>query len=83
MASLTEQCSDGTWIFRGEPTDGYTLQPKAGRFGTGRGAALKKPYDPLKEEEALELFKRQARPYISHSPASALEWLAIAQHHGM
>lgn len=83
LASLLEQCSSGTWIFRGEPKAGYVLQPRAGRFGTERGSALKKPYDPRKEREALDIFKRQARPHLGHSPTSALEWLAIAQHHGM
>jgi hypothetical protein len=82
-ASLIEQCSDGTWIFRGEPSTKYTLQPKAGRVGRQRGAARKKPYDPRQERTALGLFKRQARPYLGHSPTSDLEWLAIAQHHGM
>ena len=28
-------------------------------------------------------FKRAARPYLSHEPKSELEWLAIAQHHGL
>jgi hypothetical protein len=26
---------------------------------------------------------RQARPHLGHTPSSDLEWLAIAQHHGM
>ncbi|MDP2247564.1 MAG: FRG domain-containing protein, partial [Nitrosomonadales bacterium] len=32
---------------------------------------------------ALHLFKLQARPYIGHAPTTEIEWLAIAQHHGM
>lgn len=83
LASLIELCSDGSWIFRGEPSVGYTLQPKAGRVGTQRGAARRKVYDPRQEKAALDLFKRQARPYLGHSPSSDMEWLAIAQHHGM
>lgn len=59
------------------------LLPKAGRVGSYRGAARKKPYSVADERTALEAFKRQAPPYVSHTPASDLEWLAIAQHHGM
>jgi len=83
LAQLTEACADGTWIFRGEGTAGYPLLAKAGREGSYRGAARKKPYKLADEIEALELFKRQARPHLGHTPASDLEWLAIAQHHGM
>lgn len=83
LASMIEQCSDGTWVFRGEPSADHTLQPKAGRVGSYRGAARKTAYDPREEKAALELFKLQARPYLGHSPASEMEWLAIAQHHGM
>src|SRR5437016_2641637 len=83
LAQLIAKHSNGRWIFRGEPRADYQLQPKAGRVGPHRGAARKKPYDPRQEQSALELFKLQARPYLGHSPASELEWLAIAQHHGM
>ena len=48
-----------------------------------RGAARKRPYASADEQTALELLKRQARPYLTHTPATDLEWLAIAQHHGM
>lgn len=59
------------------------LKPKAGRVGHYRGAARKPDYDPTHERNALELLKRQARPYLAHTPSTDLEWLAIAQHHGM
>jgi len=83
LARIAESCADGTWIFRGEGTAGYPLVAKAGREGHYRGAARKKPYKLADEREALELFKRQARPHLGHTPSSDLEWLAIAQHHGM
>jgi FRG domain len=83
LAQLAELCADGTWIFRGEGTAGYPLIAKAGREGRYRGAARKKPYKLADEKQALESFKRQARPHLNHTPASDLEWLAIAQHHGM
>jgi len=59
------------------------LRPKAGRVGSEKGAARKTPYRAKDEERALDDFMRQARPYLGHTPSSALEWLAIAQHHGM
>lgn len=83
LAKLIEDCSDGTWIFRGEDRIFGTLQPKAGRVSSGRDSARKKPYNPTHEKCALDLFKKQARPHLGHTPSSEIEWLAIAQHHGM
>lgn len=83
LARLIEKCAEGRWLFRGESNDGYDLKPKAGRVGGTRGAARRHPYNPTDERHALDLFKRQARPHLGHSPNSDLEWLAIAQHHGM
>lgn len=76
LASLIESNSDGTWIFRGETQSFQTLKPRAGR-------TQKTEYSQASEEKSLDLFKKQARPYLGHSPSSDLEWLAIAQHHGM
>lgn len=83
LASRAAQCANGSWIFRGEGSRSYELKPKAGRVGANKNAPRKKPHDIAHERAALELFKRQARPYLSHSPSSDIEWLAIAQHHGM
>ena len=83
LAELVEHHADGRWIFRGEPTEGRALRPAAGRVGREIGAARKKPYDEQHEVEALRLFKREVRPHLGHQPESDLEWLAIAQHHGM
>jgi hypothetical protein len=62
---------------------GNRLRPKAGRAGDFKDAARKRAYDQSDEIAALELFKRQARPYLAHDPATDVEWLAVAQHHGM
>lgn len=59
------------------------MRPKAGRTGPHKGSARKTAYDRRDEKKALEDFKRQARPYLGHSPTHDVEWLAIAQHHGM
>lgn len=83
LAGAIEAHSDGAWLFRGEAATGHPLLPKAGRVGAYKGAARKKPYDAADEKRALEALKRQARPYLQHNPISDVEWLAIAQHHGM
>ena len=83
LAALIEQCAKENWIFRGEDRCHEALLPKAGRVGQARGSARKKPYNENHEMAALKMFKRQARPYVLHQPASDMEWLAIAQHHGM
>ena len=87
---LAAACADGKWIFRGESLlldDGHMLRepmrPAAGRVGQERRAARKLPHDTRHEELALAEFMRQARPHLGHEPHTPLEWLAIAQHHGM
>ncbi len=52
-------------------------------MGIEKDTARKKPFDVKHEIAALDQFKRSARPYITHTPATDIEWLAIAQHHGM
>lgn len=90
LAELVAACSSGRWIFRGETVairDNQLvcepLRPKAGRIGSQKGSARKAPYNVQDEERALDDFMRQARPHLGHTPSSPLEWLAIAQHHGM
>ena len=78
LALCAERCSNERWIFRGENSITYELKPKAGRVGQYKRAPRKKPHEIAHEREALELFKRQARPYLTHSPSSDIEWLAIA-----
>lgn len=83
LAELIEEHADAPWIFRGQSADDIPLRPKAGRVGGEHGTARKKPYDPHHEIEALRLFKREAQPYLGHRPETDMEWLAIAEHHGM
>ena len=83
LAELLESHADGKWIFRGETDTGDPLKPTAGRVGRAIGSARKKPYVKAHEVEALEQFKREVRPHLNHRPENDLEWLAIAQHHGM
>lgn len=79
VAQLAEEYRDTNWIFRGETKVGRPLIPKIGRQETRRNLE----YDLKDEKMMLERFKDRSRPYISKTPESELEWLALAQHHGM
>lgn len=88
LAELLESSARQRWIFRGESWEpgkenDRKLAPKAGRVSSDIGSARKVEYRPRDEIKALELFKRQAHPYLSHQPRMDIEWLSIAQHHGM
>lgn len=76
------------FIFRGQSDD---LPLKAGVFRNDaqkypRGGGFKE-YNPEtdlhREKELLELFKKQALPFLSFQPRNEFEWLAVAQHHGL
>jgi hypothetical protein len=76
---------DGKWIFRGVSQSTHDLIPKIGRPESrkGKGGGNNLPYDRLEEKKMIREFVRSAGPYVKHIPASQLEWLALAQHHGM
>lgn len=75
----------GAWVFRGLRQSDYALKPKIGRDDTRRmlGMGAKLPYDPEGEERLIRHFIRSAAPYVRNVPKSKLEWLALAQHHGL
>lgn len=92
LADLAEQFTMGTtttirenWIFRGVENKTHDLTPKVGRPGTWRKWPTGDPgeYDPDIEHTAVARFKREVSPHLNLQPASALEWLSVAQHHGM
>lgn len=71
------------WIFRGEPSTTFELRPAAGREGLEQEARRKTRYNVDDERAALKRFRNDARPYVAYADYSDLEWLAVAQHHGM
>lgn len=78
VLTLLEQNSDGLFIYRGEDSAEYTLRPKLGRSST----------DDFAEWSDVELtlfqtFKRKSVPHLTTRPRSELQWLALAQHHGL
>jgi hypothetical protein len=84
LAKLAEELAGGDWIFRGESSDSNPLRPGAGRLSHDR-AGRQHTVSHAEECAALERFKNDALPYLNYRPDRAhdLEWLAIAQHHGM
>lgn len=76
---------DGKWLFRGVRESTYQLIPKIGRPESRKkvGSGEHLPYDRAAEDTMIRHFVRSAAPYVKHVPASRLEWLALAQHHGM
>jgi hypothetical protein len=73
------------WLFRGVVDCTYELLPKIGRAGARKNpkSGNDVPYSQDYEEELLDCFIREARPYLSFVPETKLDWLAVAQHHGM
>ena len=80
--------SGHAWLFRGGTDAAYKLVPKIGRT-TSRATTTKGkretrvPYRLDDELAVFRMFKQQARSHISAPPATELEWLAVAQHHGL
>lgn len=71
------------WIFRGEPSTTYELIPAAGRQSGRSEVPRTLRYSMDDERAALRRFKYDAQPYVGYTPQTDIEWLAIAQHHGM
>jgi hypothetical protein len=72
-----------SWIFRGEPASTYELRPTAGRESPDEKVARILEYDIEAERAALRRFRHDAQPFVGQRTYSDLEWLALAQHHGM
>jgi len=63
-------------LCRGVSDANYELAPSLFRG--------KKPADLVKQEKNLMwVFKTQARPHLASLPTSEVEWLVVAQHHGL
>jgi hypothetical protein len=72
------------WLFRGVIDSEHGLIPKIGRpkaRAIKNGARLL--YSDDDEESIIAMFKQQAMPYLATPPQTEIEWLAIAQHHGL
>lgn len=68
-------------VYRGVKSIKYELIPRIGRLQDFNSQNNNK--DEPDERKMLDLFKKQALPYLNRVPISDWEWLAIAQHYGM
>lgn len=60
-------------FFRGQSDASWPLIPKAGRH----------PFDTIEDDELFQDWMDGGRQYLTDSPRTKLESLAIAQHHGL
>ena len=84
LGRLVEEHKRENWIYRGVTQHDHRLIPTIGRKGARQdegGGDL--PHDASQERLLLDEFMRQARPMIESQPETELEWMAIAQHHGL
>jgi len=65
-------------MHRGHGAEFFALLPKVGRRVDGKVV-----YDPHREKVIFENFKRRAFLKVPATLATELDWLAIAQHHGL
>lgn len=70
--------SKGLFIYRGEDSTKYALKPKLGRYSFAEFLNW-----PDAENNLLENFKRKSIPYLTTRLRSEMQWLALAQHHGL
>jgi type I restriction enzyme M protein len=85
LAQLVEIYFDKNWIFRGVANKDFKLIPTVGRRGARKDSETGKnlSYDVKEGSKSLNQFIREARTHLPYEPRTSLEWLAIAQHHGM
>lgn len=82
IAELKSKNSQDLILFRGQRDCDKPLVPKIGRGETrlkGRNQAQLGKV----EKHLLDLFKQLSVPFLHSKPEKDLEWLAIAQHHGL
>jgi type I restriction enzyme M protein len=77
MLKLLEQHNSGHYVYRGQPRSDFTLHPKLGRH-------IQKGWEWADVEKTLiNEFKQKSIPYLSSPPNGDIQWLALAQHHGL
>jgi FRG domain len=64
-------------MYRGVRKKSHELIPKVGR------AEFKEHYSVRAEKSLLKIFKERAVAHIGHPLSYPVEWLALAQHHGL
>jgi len=67
------------WIFRGHSNIEYKLIPSLFRIDI---SDCYQSWEVV-EQYMLESFKREAQPHLKIAPQDEIEWLTLAQHHGL
>jgi len=67
-------------LFRGQRED-WPLVPKIGRSGAVKGRNQSEL--GATERRMFDAFQQMSLPFLASEPRTPLEWLAIAQHHGL
>ena len=80
LTNLADRHKREHWLYRGVTRHDHNLTPKIGRGGA---RAMDFEYAENHERRLLEEFKRKARPMVQLRLESELEWMAVAQHHGL
>lgn len=81
VAELVANNDEDLILFRGQREFDLQLLPKIGRTAAVKG---KQQSDLGRAERRIfSVFKRMGLPFLESQPTSELEWLAIAQHHGL
>lgn len=78
LLAFFDQFPASNAMYRGHGADFYELVPKVGRAFQG-----KQIYHPQREKVIFENFKRRAFLKVPSNLSTILDWLAIAQHHGL
>lgn len=71
--------TNSQWVFRGHSLASYELVPGLFRTSAPSFAASWKALENI----LLREFMKHATPHLESSPGSVVEWLAVAQHHGL
>lgn len=74
-----EQRHIAQWFYRGHTDSKYKLVPSMFRLDTEGAFASSEEI----ESYMLNTFKCEATPHLKQTPSDELEWLALAQHHGL
>lgn len=79
ILQILEDDSEAIFIYRGEDSAEYGLKPKLGRY------RFKEEFLnwPDVENTLFSTFKRKSVPYLVTRPRTEMQWLALAQHHGL
>ncbi len=86
VSALVEHFSyhrDVSWLFRGVSSTRHDLVPLVGRPDWRRGESGHLGYSKRDELAVFSMFKNTAVAFLEQTPASEMEWLAVARHYGV